>query len=435
MKKFTLLSAVLACGLYATEIYTVDDLTIKALENAPDLKISSYNYDASKSRYDGAFSNYLPSVDLYLSAGTGKMNDIQTVNPDTMIQNNTMLGSLSVKQIIYDFGKTGGNSDSFKYEEEAYSNQYKQSISDKKRDVKTAYFNVLQALALINVHKENVKLNEIQLYRSQKYFTAGIRTKIDISDAKVELIKAKLELKKTEYDLKLSYTKLDKVIGFKEVKNDYRVYSKELNFNTLYSSLTSYPILMQEAVNYAYENRELIKEKETLIKSAEAINDVASSEYYPSIYLNADYTQQISDKQRAQEERTVIPEVRYKATVDLSWNIYQGGSTDALTQEKIINKQISESNLAYSKLSIKTEVTQAYITMFKMRDSVELSQSLLEVSNEKFDQAGKRYENGLSDFIELQQARQGYIDAMASLVIDYYSYYSAIATLDNAIGK
>ncbi len=73
--------------------------------------------------------------------------------------------------------------------------------------------------------------------------------------------------------------------------------------------------------------------------------------------------------------------------------------------------------------------------MYKMRDSVELSQSLVEVSNEKFDQAGKRYENGLSDFIELQQARQGYIDSMASLVVDYYDYYDAVAVLDNAIGK
>ena len=70
-----------------------------------------------------------------------------------------------------------------------------------------------------------------------------------------------------------------------------------------------------------------------------------------------------------------------------------------------------------------------------MKDSVELSQSLLTASEEKFDQAQKRYEHGLSDYIELQQARQGYIDAKSSLVVDYYNYYNAIAVLDNAIGK
>ena len=59
----------------------------------------------------------------------------------------------------------------------------------------------------------------------------------------------------------------------------------------------------------------------------------------------------------------------------------------------------------------------------------------MNVSNEKFDQASKRYEHGLSDYIELQEARQGYINAMATLVVDYYDYYIAIAALDNAIGK
>ena len=53
---------------------------------------------------------------------------------------------------------------------------------------------------------------------------------------------------------------------------------------------------------------------------------------------------------------------------------------------------------------------------------------------EKFHQAQKRYENGLSDYIELQQARQSYIDAKSSLVIDYYNYYDALARMYNVIG-
>ncbi len=435
MKKFTLLSLITVAALHATQTYSVDDLTLKALQNAPDLKKSSYNFEASKSRYDGAFSNYLPTLDLRLSAGTGKMNDIQTINPDEMVQNNTIFGSLTLQQIIYDFGKTGGNSDSFKYESDAYNNQYKQTISDKKRDVKNAYYEVLQSLALITVHKENVKLNEAQLYRAQKYFTAGIKTKIDISDAKVELIKSKLDLKKAQYNLKLSYTQLDKVVGFEKIDNEYKVYSNDLELNTLYSSITLYPLSMSDAVDFAYENRENLKGQHSLIKSAKSKNRQASSEYYPSIYLDADYTHQMSDKQRDQEERTVIPEKRYKASINLDWNLYQGGSSDAITQESMIEESIAKSDLAYLRLSIKTEVTQAYITLQKMKDSVELSQSLVEVSNEKFDQAGKRYENGLSDFIELQQARQGYIDSMASLVVDYYSYYISVVSLDNAIGK
>jgi outer membrane protein len=124
-----------------------------------------------------------------------------------------------------------------------------------------------------------------------------------------------------------------------------------------------------------------------------------------------------------------------QALVNLNWNLYEGGKTSALDEETRINTFIESSRLRDVKLIIKEQATRAYINLNKMKDSVKLSQSLLGISKEKFTQAQKRYQHGLSDYIELQEARQGYIDAMAGLVVDYYNYYNAIAILDNAIGR
>ncbi|RLA76320.1 MAG: TolC family protein [Epsilonproteobacteria bacterium] len=431
MKRLIKLSTILALtlNLNATDTYTVDDLILKSIENSPDIKISAYNYESSKSRYDQAFSGYLPTVDLRLSMGTGEASDNAGFGGE-MVENETSFAGISAKQLIYDFGKTGGNSDSFKFESEAYSSEHAQFISNKKRDIKSAYFQVLQDISLIEVQKENVKLSEIQLYRAEKYFTAGIRTRIDISDAKVNLLQAKLALKNAEYDLKLAYTSLDKVVGFKEIKTDYVVYSQKLDFDNLYSSLSAYKLTLEESVKFAYENRDELKKQQSQIESVKAQSTKASSDYYPDIYANGSYTKQKSDKLK-----TALAQEQWKVSANLDWNIYRGGATNAATQEKEIEVHKSEADLIYSKLSIKTETTQAYLNVNRTKDSVELSQSLVEVSNEKFDQADKRYEHGLSDYIELQEARQGYIDAKASLVVDYYNYYTAIATLDNAIGK
>ena len=422
------LSLLLALSLNAAEIYTVDDLILKAIENSPDLKISSSQLEASKSRTEVASSSYLPTLDLHLSAGENGMSELP--NQDSMVSDTLILGSLSVKQIIYDFGKTGNNVDRFKYDSDAYSMSNFQKVSDKKRDVKLAYYNILQAKALINVQKENVKLNEIQLYRSQKYFDAGIRTKIDISDAQVELIKSKLGLRNAQYDLKLAYAELDKVVGFKELTNNYKVYSIELDLENLYSTLQEYPLKLNDSIEYAYQNRYEIKKYMADLKSQEARQSLATSDYYPSLYLGADYTKQNVDKFKAS-----VPEDQWQASINLDWNLYQGGSTSSLVQEQKINTSIYASQLQNTKLTIKKDTTEAYINVYKTKDSVELSQSLVKVSNEKFDQAGKRYEHGLSDYIELQQSRQGYIDAKAALVISYYAYHQAITYLDNAIGK
>ena len=420
--------AVFALSLNAQEIYTVDELILKSLENSPDLKLSKLQYDASKSRYDTAFSGYLPTVNFSGSAGV--LSQSGTFNlPD--VDGSLIKGQLSLKQIIYDFGKTGGNADTQKFSSESFSMKNIQNISDKKRDVKTSYYTVLKAIALIDVQKENVKLNEAQLYRSEKYFEAGIRTKIDVSDAKVRLIQAKLDLRTAEYNLKLSYAKLDQVIGFKAIENDYSIYTKELKLDSLYESLVLYELNLHDSIVFAYENRADIKKEQLLIESSQSDLRTVSSEYYPSLYFGANYIYQ-----NAQDDlQVLIPETQWNATVNLDWNIYQGGSTSSRKQEKSINIQASNSNLENTKLIIKASTTNSYINVNKTKDTVELAQSLVTVSNEKFDQASKRYEHGLSDYIELQEARQGYIDAKATLVVDYYDYYIAIADLDNAIGK
>jgi outer membrane protein len=157
---------------------------------------------------------------------------------------------------------------------------------------------------------------------------------------------------------------------------------------------------------------------------------VARSEYYPSFYLSGNYS-----RLEADSLNTFLPKNSWQATLSLDWNVYQGGASKALIEEQIIQENISASRLEFLKLQIKKEVTEAYINLNESHDRVELSQALLEASAEKFTQAQKRYENGLSDYIELQQARQSYIDSKSSLVIDYYSYYDALAKMYHAIGK
>ena len=428
MKKLFTLSLI-ACSLYAQTTYDVDALVVEALKNAPNLQIAKLNYNANTQRYNVAYGSYLPKVDLQLNATQTSMSDVP-FNPNDMKNDTLLSGHLTLAQIIYDFGGISGKVDSSHYNAKASLMQEKQFILNKKRDVKEAYYKVLEAQALIDVQKENVKLNEAQLYRAKRYYEAGIRTKIDVSDAQVSLIKAKIDLRNAQYTLKLAYAALDKVVGFDTVMREYDVVMPQLQLDTLYNSVEDYDLTLQHAVSYAYEHRYEMKQQHFTIQAQNANIKSASSAYYPSIYLLADYT-----KQHTQEFNALLPEDKWNIGLSLNWNLYEGGATKANTQLTKIQKDIASTQLRDNLLQIKQEVTNAYIGVERSKDSLELSQSLVSVSNEKFDQASKRYEHGLSDFIELQQARQGYIDAKASLVIDYYNYYIAKAYLDNAIGR
>jgi outer membrane protein len=431
MKKNILLSLLVVGALTSTidaQIYKVDELITTSLKNSPDIAISAASYEASQKRYDAAFSSYLPKVDLKLSGGVRAQDG--GVIQNGPVNDKLLLGKLSATQLVYDFEKTGGNVDSRSFESQSYKMENQQKISDKIKDVKTAYYNVLKAKSLIDVRKEDVKLNNAQVYRSQKYFDAGIRTKIDVSDAKVALIKSKIALNNAKYKLESTYANLDKVVGFTTTSRDYEVYYGDLDLNTLGNQLTKYDLSLKECVEYAYNNKaEVVSYKYQVDASKAQINSV-NAEYFPSIYLYGDYTKQKIDKLKQ-----YMPQDTWQASVNLDWNLYQGGSTNARKQEKIINANIAQSKLVFAELQIKQAVTNAYINLAQKKDEVILSKSLVDVSSEKFDQASKRYENGLTDFIELQQARQDYIDAKANLINTFFDYYIAIAKLDNAIGK
>ena len=418
----------LIANVQASETYTIDELILISLKNAPELKISELNYEAAQQEHKISNADYLPKVDM--QASVSKIGSSSIVDNNTMKEDTLLMGTLSLKQIVYDFGKTGSTSDFTKYESQGAAFSNIQKISDKKREVKEAYYNVLKAKSLINVQRENVKLNQAQLYRSQQYFKAGIRTKIDISDAKVALIRSQIDLKNAQYNLKLAYALLDKAVGFVSLDTDYKVYATKLNLNTLANHVKSYDLSLKDSIEFAYMNKPAIKEYETKTKGTKALTDVSSAEYYPALFLDAGYTKQKLDKYQV-----LSPEDQWQVGINLSWNLYQGGASSAKVQKSQINASVSNFALRELKLQVKKQVTFDYLNLNRKKDTLALSQSLMVVSSQKFDQAGKRYEHGLSDYIELQQARQGYIDAKALLIVDYYNYYIAIANLDNAIGK
>jgi len=401
--------------LSAKEIANVDELIQYALKNAPDLKVSRKEYEIALENKKETFGYFLPKIDLQLS--TGKQDsDNSAVN--------FLLGSISLQQLLYDFGKTDARYQNYKQQESALLMLTRQKMADKITEVKSAYYLILSNMALVSVTKENIRLTQAQLYRAKQYFKAGIRTKIDISDAKINLIKAKIDAKEALFKLKSSYENLYKTIGLTQQTEPYKILPHSLKFDTLYETITPYKYTLEQSIKYAYKNRYIIKAAQAQLKASHANKKSIKAQYFPTLFLNADYTKQKEDNKMFQED--------WQASFNINWNIYEGGRTVANVQKSILQEDISKAQLELLKLQIKKEVTESYFNLQSTKERLELAQALLSVSVEKFQQAQKRYENGLSDYIELQQSRQEYISAKSTLIVEYYKYYDALVKMYHA---
>lgn len=409
-----------------TPVVKIDDLIEMALRYSPDLNVSRAEYKALTQRIREAKADYLPRADLYAGGGA---SGVELEGTDE--SGHLLTGQLTASQLLYDFGRTKGNIEASQYDANASFDRLKQRISDKIFQVKKAYYTVLKTRMLIKVNEENIRLNEKQLYRARRYFEAGIRTKIDVSDAKVNLIAARLALQNAQYEFQRARIRLASAIGTEPYGGHYRLDTPDINISYLGKDLpdVDQPFKWLEA--FAYAHRPSLRSSEHRIKSARARVESVKADYYPQFYLSGDYTR----NDTASEMEAAIPTQSWNAMLNMRWNLFEGFKTDARTEEYRARVLQETASYADAKIRIRREVADSQELLLKIRDGVELSRSLVEAAREKFHQAQKRYESGLSDFIELQQARQGFIQAASGLVTAYYDFYIALALRDRAIGR
>ena len=432
MKKLILIP--LVCLSLNAEQYNIDALIEKAITSSPDLNISQSTYKISVERSTQADADYLPQVNLYGGAGYVSVTGVDGATGNTGVEKDGTLisGKLTASQLIYDFGKTGGNMDVYSEEANASYALYQQKISDKVYEVKRDYYDLSRKSLLIKVYEENVKLNEQQYTRAKRYFEAGIKTKIDVVDAKVRLIQANIELENAKYDLKLSYVTLSKTVGNLDDSLEDNVYIPDINTSEgAYDRLPIETMNGRELVQYAFVHRHELKSYDHKIKSAQSKVRQERGDYYPGIYIGGDYQY----NSVTNDLQLYVPEQQWNANINVKWNLFSGMRTEAKTEEAKLSLLQERASYDDAKLKIVEETSNAFIVLLKTKSNVKLSEELVEAAKEKFGQAQKRYEHGLSDYIELQEARQGYVNATADLVVNFYEYYISLAALDRAIGR
>ena len=406
---------------------TIDKAIEIALSHSPDVDISRYDFKQSIERSKFQEGYYLPRLDLSAVAGKQGFDYIGQDN----LSDTVLLGSLSASQLIYDFGKTSGRISAAQKEVDALEASMNQFISNKILIIKARYYDTLKMKSIIKVNEKNIKLQKGQLRRARRYYENGIKTIIDVSDAQVRLTQAKLELNNSEYELKLRRALLEEEMGDVPYNGKYKLYHRKLDLPNVSRNLPRISTPLSALKEFAHEHRYELKSSKYLVESSESIVESEKGGYLPTLSLRGDYTAQ----DVGQDFVAITPEKQWQAGVDLTWNLFSGHQTDASVQEAKISALKAASHVDEVRLLIKRQVIEANLGVLRTKDAVTLSESIAKDSEKKFYQAQKRYENDLSDYIELQEAQQGYIKSLGDLVNTYYDYYISIAQLDFAVGR
>lgn len=408
-------------GFAASSALSLEDLITIAMKNNPQIEVARQQYMQSKGVITQAKANYLPQLGVVADMGRAHIEDLEPTEEDTILH-----GRITGSQLIYDFGKTTGLIDSSLYSSAAAESNLLQQLQNVAFLVKQNYYQVLEREELIKVAKESVNSYTQHLYRAEKYFTAGVRTKIDVTNAKVELANSQLDLLRAESNLKTARVKLVQILGTSPNGGKFTLERERKPLAQLSSSKPEMRSPLEALLKDAKENRPELKRVDSLVQASKASITQAEGDYYPTLQAVGNYDAYETDFSNLQDQ--------WNIGIALNWEIFSGFATQGKVAEARGRLHELKASLRELELAISQEVNDSYLRADENREAVDIADQTLTLAQENLLLAEGRYKAGLNDIIEFNDAQLTYTRSQSNLVSTYYAYLTALARIEFSTG-
>ena len=406
----------------STPVIDLEQFIEIALIHNPGVDDARSQIWAAEGRSTQAASGYLPRLSASAQAALVHIDDLTPTDEDSVLS-----GTLSADQLIFDFGKTtGAISAAGKQVESARA--YLNSVgSNLVYSVKASYYDVLSKSYLIQVATEQVNSYTKHHERAVEYYKAGVKSKIDVTNAEVELADANLLLLQSKFGLKSAKVHLEKTIGTKPNNGSYQVSNNNNDLSEFKTLLADIPGTLEDLLQRASLQRPDLIMAEREIEASEALLTSAHGDYWPVIGANGTYNAYETDLATFQNQ--------WQLGVGLTWEFFSGMRTDGEVAEAKSYLRSAQARLHDIMLTATQQVTDSYHLAQEKRESVFLADKIVKLASENLSLADGRYKTGLGDMIEFNDAQLRFSKAKSNLVTTFFDFNKSLASLENAIGQ
>ena len=393
------------------ELLNMDTCIGIALKKQPNIVAAKSTVNVNQSRVGQAKANYYPQVDL--TSGYSRTSPVSRTDHNSSDQ---YTGSATLKQNIYDFGKTSTQVDIQNLNLDSSKSDLANVTAQIILNVKQSYYGVLAAKKNRDVADETVKQFQSHLEQAKGFYEVGTKPKFDVTKAGVDLSNSRLNLIKAVNAFRVAVVTLNNAIGAPDAPE----YTIEDNLSFL-----KYEIVFNEAIERAYKNRQDLTSLVFKRQAAEKSVKLAETGYYPALTGNAAYNRS--------GEKFPLGE-GWNAGVTLSFPIFSGFLTKYQVEEAKANLDVLKANEELLKQNIFLEVQQIYLNLEEAEERIPVAELAVKQAEENLELANGRYAAGVGHPIEVTDAQVGLINAKLSHIQALYDYKVAQANLEKAMG-
>ena len=381
-------------------------------------------HEAANARAREAFAPMLPQVTAqagYVRKTTNTSN-VSFTSPSP----NVFSDSITASQLIWDFGTTPDRWRAASAQAEAQAANERATSLQVDFIVRQAYFTSRADRALMKVAQDNLANVQAHLKQTEGFVQAGTHPEIDLLQAKTDAANARVQLINAENTYETSKVTLNAAMGV-QGPTDYDVSDDSLG-----------PVQNEDAdiaplLDEAAKSRPEVENIEKLVRADELTVSSIHGNYFPSISATAGFTQggtSLFDEAKH-------PNLQWNAQVGISltWNIFQGGLTNAQAQEAEANVQAEKAALDLLKQQLRSDVDAARLAVRAAKASQSATQEAQENAKQRLRLAEQRYQVGVGSAIELGDAQVALTQAAAQAVQAEDNLALARAQLLRALGR
>jgi outer membrane protein len=324
-------------------------------------------------------------------------------------------------QLITDFGKTGNLIASSKLQEKAQNANALATTEDIVIATDQAFFNALQAQALLKVAEQNVATRQTTETQVSELTKNKLKSTLDQSFADVNLSQAKLLMLDAQNNADSTMAALDAVLGLdKQIKyvlddDQTALQPPPPNADQLTQlALRQRPDL--QALNYSQQAAVKFShaQRDQMLPSISAVGTVGSVPIRPAQYYLTNWWGGIG--------------------VNMNIPIFNGFLYSAQAKEASVRAQAASEQSRDLRDKIVRDVRTAWLAANTAYQRVAVSDELLKEANLALSLAQTRYQLGLSSIVELSQAQFQQTDAAIGNADAKFQYRLALATLSYQTG-
>ncbi len=324
-------------------------------------------------------------------------------------------------QLITDFGRTRNLVASAKLQEKARSASALATTEDIVLATDQAFYNALQAQALLKVAQQNVDTRQTTESQVNQLTKNKLKSTLDLSFADVNLSQGKLLLLDAQNNAESTMAALDAVLGLDRevsydlVETDTRMPPPPLDADQLIQlGLQQRPDLQALSYDAQASLKFSHAQRDQMFPTISAAGTAGSVPIRPAQYYTANWWGGVG--------------------VNMNIPIFNGFLYSAQAKEASIRAQAASEQSRDLRDQIVRDIRTSWLAANTAYQRVAVTAELLKQANLAFTLAQTRYQMGLSSIVELSQAQYQQTDAAISNTNAQYQYKLALATLNYQIG-